>query len=75
MLIEQVYPGERYNDVAIAEVRYPLLAEDLAVPSNLPYTAGATAIGWVVALIGGLLLLAGWGMRILRRAKAQSGAR
>jgi hypothetical protein len=24
--IEQVYPGDRYDDVAIAEVRYPLLA-------------------------------------------------
>lgn len=35
VVVESVYPGERYNDVAIAEVLFPLLEEDLVSPPVL----------------------------------------
>jgi len=60
VVVESVYPGERYNDVAIAKVLFPLLEEDLpSMPAQLPATGGETVgvlaentplwVGWKVA--------------------------
>lgn len=53
VVVESVYPGEGYDDVAIAEVLFPLLEEDLAsVPVLLPVTGEASPVvlgPWVVA--------------------------
>ena len=41
VVVESVYPGEPYDDAAIAEVLFPLLEEDLMpAPALLPVTGG-----------------------------------
>ena len=41
VVVESIYPGEQYGDVAIAEVLFPLLEEDLeSAPGSLPVGRG-----------------------------------
>jgi hypothetical protein len=51
IVIESVYPGEHYDDVAIAEVLFPVFEEDFTTPPTLPNTGGPTS------LFGGLVLV------------------
>lgn len=44
IVVESVYPGERYDDVAIAEVLYPVLEEDLLAPPVLPGAGGPAGL-------------------------------
>jgi hypothetical protein len=69
--IESVYPGQRYQDVAIAEVLFPLLEEDLPLEGKLLPRTGGLVDGWLDLPALGLLLAAvlavlGFGLR--RRA-------
>ena len=45
VVVESVYPGERYDDVAIAEVLFPVFEQDLVAPPLLPGTGGADGRG------------------------------
>lgn len=53
VVVETVYPGESHHDVAIAELLFPLLEEDLeSVPVLLPFTGEGSQVGfgpWVTA--------------------------
>jgi len=76
VVMVSVYPGERYDDVAIAEVLFPLLEEHLASPpAFLPTTGGEMptileqskqrapslqSTAWLAGAVGIMLLIAGF---------------
>jgi hypothetical protein len=51
IVIESVYPGEHYDDVAIAEVLFPVFEEDFTTPPTLPNTGGPTGLFSGLALL------------------------
>jgi len=59
VVMESVYPGQRYDDVAIAEVLFPLLEEDLASPPPLLPAAGSRRppAFWIFWAAGGAALV------------------
>ncbi len=77
ILVESVYPGQRFDDVAIAEVWFPLLEEDIATSfSFLPNAGGNQSLGMgLMAILGTLSILAGSLIHLrLRRYRHQEQA-
>lgn len=78
VVVESVYPGERYHDVSIAELSFPLLLEDLETLGlasstgiekqiNLPRSWGKTtywAIGIATVLLLATILLVRYRTRV-----------
>lgn len=61
IVVQSVYPGERYDDTAIAEVLFPLLEEDLVSPPTfLPVTGESNPTLWLLwtAAFTGVVLVA-----------------
>lgn len=61
VVVESIYPGAQYDDVAIAEVLFPLLEEDLgSAPGSVPVAEAQShgVLGPWVAMMAAIVLAA-----------------